>query len=449
MAHPDKGVRSKAALLIGRGLKNPAWISRRLMDKDGRVQANAVEALWAMDAAESRPVLLAALGSPNNRVVANAALGLHRLSDLKSVRVLLDLAQNSNPLFRASALWAIAETEDPRFIPFLQEQFKSSEGKLKLAVTRALSRIRRREKANSEKGTLQISVSKASVRADGSRNLELSLSSVGGDEITAVKPTEFALWEDGALIESYEIKLPNNPAALVIGMVAPRFLSNVDPYGNSVAASLKRGLGLKRPEDWWRIDRYAIEASAPDPDAPVDKSTLPYDDALLTQEVKTRQGFIADISQLEKVIAQPVSRERATPDVLAGIRRQIDAMDKSSGKRYLFVFVHSSSIDALDDPENLNPLKDLLKKEGISLHGICPEFAEKCTGFRDLCLSTPGGTFHNGGMDKLTDEFEETYRQLLNRYEIIYSLASKAEPAPVTLQVCCQYGVGRTEFSLA
>src|SRR5579864_2326653 len=99
MAHPDKAVRSKAALLIGRGIKNSAWISRRMMDKDARVQANALEALWTMDAAEARPVFTAALRSHNNRVVANAALGLYRLSDLKSIRALLDMAVHSDPLF--------------------------------------------------------------------------------------------------------------------------------------------------------------------------------------------------------------------------------------------------------------------------------------------------------------------------------------------------------------
>jgi hypothetical protein len=448
MAHPDKAVRSKAALLIGRGLRNRAWINRRMMDKDARVQANAVEALWTMDAAEARPVFTAALKSHNNRVVANAALGLYRLSDLKAVKALLDMAQHSDPLFRASALWAIAETEDPRFIPFLMEQFKLSQGKMKLAVTRALSRIRRREKANAEKGTIQIRISIANAKADGGRHVEFALSRSGGDEITSMKPTEFVLWEDGTLIENYQVKLPNNPAALVIGSVAPRFLSDSDPFGRAVAEGLKRCLALKRPEDWWRIDRYAVEAVATDPNAPVAKSCLPYDDALITQELKTRKGFIADVGQLEKAISLPVPRERTAADALQAIRRQIDAMDKSSGKRHLFVFVHESVVDALDDPENLKPVRQLIATEGISLRGICPAFSEKCEGFRDLCLSTPDGTFHSSSVDQLADEFEQTYRHLLNRYEIDYSLAAQPGAAQVILQVCSEYGVGRTGFAL-
>ena len=449
MVHPDKAVRSKAALLIGRALKNPAWISRRMMDKDARVQANAVEALWTMDATESRPIFLAGLRSQNNRVVANAALGLYRLSDLKAVRALLDMAQHPDPLFRASALWAIAETEDPRFIPFLMEQFKTSQGKIKLAVTRSLARIRRREKACAEKGALQIRISKMKTEPGGGRHIEFALSRTDGDEITSLRPTEFVLGEGGALIEDYEVKLPNNPAAMVIGIVAPRFLSDSDSYREAVGLSLKRGLLLKRPEDWWRIDRYSIEPLAADPNTPVEKSTLPYGDALITQDVKGRQGFVADAVHLEKVISHPVPRDRATEDVLAAIRRQIDAMDKSSGKRYVFVFVHHTSVDALDDPENLNPLTQLIQKEGITLYGFCPEGAERCEGFRDLCLSTPDGKFHSGAVDKLEEEFEQTYRHLLNRYEIRYSMPPKTEPTEITLQVFSEYGAGRTQFLLA
>ena len=129
MAHPDARVRSKAALLIGKSTKNTAWIGRSLMDKDARVQANAVEALWSLDAGEARPFLSTALRSRNHRVSANAALGLYRLSDVKVVRPLLDMVRHSDPLFQASGLWVIAETEDPRFIPFLMERFKTSQGK--------------------------------------------------------------------------------------------------------------------------------------------------------------------------------------------------------------------------------------------------------------------------------------------------------------------------------
>lgn len=284
---------------------------------------------------------------------------------------------------------------------------------------------------------------------DGGRRVEFGLSLPSGDEISSLKPTEFALWEGGLLIQDYDVKLPNNPAAFVVGFLVPRFLSNSDPYGKAVEDSLKRGLSLKRPDDWWRVDRYATEAVARDPNAPVEKTTLPYDDVFITQELKTRKGFIAEPGTLEKAITAAVPRERAASDILEAIQRQIDAMDKSSGKRHLFVFVHTSSVEALDDPENLKHLKPLIDKEGITLHGICPESPDKCKDFRNLCLSTPAGTFHGSSVEQVAAEFEQTYRHLLNRYWISYTVPAKAEAAPAILQLCSEYGVGRVEFALA
>ena len=144
MAHPDKLVRSKATLLIGRSTKNVAWLGRRFLDRDPRVQASAVEALWDVDPAESKALLWTASKSGYNRVVANALLGLYRIGEASAAQLLMDMARHPDPLFQASAYWAIAETGDASFLPFLSEQFKAASGKIRLAITRALACIRRR-----------------------------------------------------------------------------------------------------------------------------------------------------------------------------------------------------------------------------------------------------------------------------------------------------------------
>jgi HEAT repeat protein len=449
MSHADKTVRSKAALLIGRNTRNTAWIGRRLLDRDGRVQANAVEALWNLSADVARPMLTTALRSSHNRVIANAALGLYRICDLKAVRVLLDMAQHTNPVFRLSALWAMGETEDQRFLHFLMEQFKSTQGKMKLAVTRALSRIRRHEKLIAEKGTVAIHLFDASIQQDGRRRLAFALSHPGTTGFPGMKPTEFAVWEGGHLIEEYEVKLPSNPAVQVVGIVAPRFLSTADPYGDAVTASLTRCLKVKRSDDLWRLDRYDTETAAPAPGVTVERSSFPYDDSLLTQELKVRQSFISAADLLDKAISMPVAREKSASDALQAIKRQLDAMDKSSGKRHLFVFAHETSMDLLDDPENIKVLKKLVETKSFALHGICAGSSERCAGFRDLCSSAPEGTFIESSVDKIADELEELYRHLLNRFEINYPPPAGADPAPVSLQISGQYGSGNAEISLA
>jgi hypothetical protein len=150
MAYPDKVVRSKAALLIGQSSRNVARIAHRLLDRDPRVQSNAVEALWCLDAAVAKPHLLEALKSKHNRVFANAALGLYRLGDPDIIAVLLEATQHTNPVFRVSALWAIGQTQDACFLPVLMEQFKAAEGKPRLALAGAIARIRQRDKRGSD-----------------------------------------------------------------------------------------------------------------------------------------------------------------------------------------------------------------------------------------------------------------------------------------------------------
>jgi HEAT repeat protein len=447
MAHPDKIIRSKAALLIGRSGKNAAWIGRRFMDRDSRVQAAAVEALWSLEAADSRALLLTASKSKFNRVAANAVLGLYRIADLKAVRMLLDMArQREAPAFRISALWAIGETQDPRFLPFLLEQFKTSDGRIRLSVTRAMASIRRREKANAEAGTLRMRVWQARVSKDGKRRFNLVLSTQPARDLSLLGPREFALWEAGQLIEQYEAKLSAAPAALAVGFVAPRFTSNVDPYGNALALALSQASASKRPDDVWRIDRYSMEPPSQEAGEPREQSFLPYDDTIATQEVKMRHCFIASPDILAKVLAAETPRERAAPDIFGAIERQRDAIVKYSGKRQIFVFLHEGSAALFNDAERTAALKTLLTNEKIVLHGFAPGFSAACTAFRDTCLAVPEGTFNDSANDGLSDALGETYALLMNGCEISYQLPPGMEAGPVLLKVSSSLGSGQIEI---
>jgi hypothetical protein len=446
MAHPDRVVRSKAALLIGRSSKNAAWIGRRFMDRDFRVQASAVEALWALDPSESRSLLLTASKSKHNRVAANAILGLYRIADLKAVRLLMDMVrQREAAAFRISALWAIGETQDPRFLPFLMEQFKSSEGKIRLAVTRAMASIKRREKMNAEAGTLRFGVSEARISSDGKRRCALVLSSQPPRDLGTLTTLEFSLWEAGQLIEDYEVKLSATPAALAVGFVVPRFTSNSDPLGQALTPALTQCSASKRPHDLWRIDRYSLEAPKEEAQAAKEQSFLPYDDSIATQEIKMRHCFIASPDILGKAISTEVPRERAAADVFAAIQRQCDAIVKHSGKRHLFLFLQEDSAALLEDQDRLASLKTLLTKERILLHVFAPGLAAACAALRAMCLSIPECTFSDGPSGGLPEALAQTYSLLMNGCVISYQLSPSAEAGSTTLKVSSSVGAGQVE----
>lgn len=448
MAHPDRFVRSKATLLIGRSTKNVAWIGRRFLDNDARVQASAVEALWVVDEAESHPLLLTASKSKHNRVAANAALGLYRLADLKAITIMLDLARRPDPLFRISAYWAIGESQDPRFFSFLMEQFKTSQGRERLAVTRALGCIRRREKTLAQVDPLDIRVAYAHAGKEGERSIAFSLGSSRALDFTAMKATDFAVWENGALVEDFEIRLPNIAQVLAAGFVAPQFPSASDPYAQAVSAALNRSSALKRPDDVWRIDRYSIHTDQPGSETVREKTGLPYDEALMSPELKMRYSFIASPELLSKVVSAEVPSDRVAPDSFRALERQSAAIGKLTGKRHMFVFLHHDSNYALEDEARMRSLKELVAADRIVLHGFSPATDHLSTDFRGLCLSIPEGTFSNASLDELPTAVEEIYSVLTNACVITYRLAAGDDAGRVSLKVWSNLGAGQAEITL-
>jgi hypothetical protein len=435
MAYPDKIVRSKTALLIGRSTRNVNWMARRLLDRDPRVQASAVEAMWGLDAEETKPHFLAALKSSNNRVAANAALGLYLSGDATAMPVLLDLLRHTDPIFRRSALWAIGETRDERFLPILADYYKQAEGKLRLAAIGAMSRIRRGEKTAQEAGPLQIHVTQAAVHADGLRCLAVALSCHPARDLSGIQPAEFAVLENGRLIEDCLVRHVNPPAVLMVGFIVPWFAAGEDAYEKSAREGLLQCLSMKRPDDLWRIDRYSIESNAPTDGGPSEGSVISHDDTLLTPEVLAAHGCLSDPELLRKVVALAPPRERAAPGPVVAFQKQCDAFAKHSGNRHVFLFLHDTSgFELKQDPASAR-LGSIAQEGSVVLHGISADIGGQWSLFRDLCLTHPEGSFAESNVEGVVDSVVDAYANLCSRFEISYSLPASDAPAAVELKI--------------
>lgn len=445
MAYPDKIVRSKAALLIGKSTRNVAWIARRLLDRDPRVQASAVEALWGVDAEEAKPHFLSALKSANNRVAANAALGLYLCGDVTAMRILLEMLRHADPLFRLSALWAIGETRDERFLPVLSEHYKHAEGKLRLATVGAMSRIRRREKAPHATDALQLHMSQAAAQTDGLRRLAFALSCHPARDLSGIKPTEFAVWENGTLVEEYEVRPVSPPVHFTAGFVVPWFESGDDAYEKIVREGLRQCLAMKRRNDLWRIDRYSIELDAPADEKSAQDIPIPYDDSVVTPEVKTAHGCASDPELIKRVLALPAPRERAAPGPIAAIQWQCAAFGKRSA-RHIFLFLHDMPGSDLKQDAAIARLKALALENSVVLHAVCPDIAGDWALLRELCLSNPEGSFTETKLDGMVDGLVDAYANLCSRFEICYSRPASDEPGIVKLKISSVFG--QTELSV-
>ncbi len=443
MSYPDSAVRSKSAFLIASSSKSVALVGRLLLDDDVRVQANAVEALWTFDADEAHSLLTTAARSKTPRVAANAAVGLYRIGDLSSLRLLFNMANRENPASRTSAAWAMGETGDPRFLPFLTAWFPRSTGEERVNLLQALGRIRRREKSLADAGSIDVRVWSASVKG-GKRSLALTLRSEDKPDLSGIKPTQFSLWEGGTLVEDYQIWAQPNPALIIFGFVVPRFSSAADPYAMAVLDGIGRCLAYKRAEDLWRVDRYLTEART-EPGAVLEKAALPYEESLLGAFAKTHQrGFLGAAEALRKILDTPGSKDRAADDAIAAFDRQSDAMIKFSGKRKLFLFLAAQGAGRVE--RHMARLKSYVAGERITLHGIAPKGASGVEDFQSICLASEGGSFSTLAPEDIAGEVDRIYAQSTNRFEATYVISGQAAQAG-SVRISSASGCGRAEFS--
>lgn len=453
MAYPNKAIRAKAALLIGQSTRNVGWIARRLLDRDPRVQASAVEALWGLDPDEAKPHFLSALKSSNNRVAANAALGLYWTGDVTAVRILREMSQHEETLFRLSALWAMGETRDERFLPVLNDYYKEASGQLRLAAMGAMSKIRRHDIEAHQAGEVQIHVSQATEQSGGERHLAFALSHHPARDLSGIRPTDFAIWEDGTLIEDYRLKSDSGAALLMVGFVAPWAASGDEPYEKALREAWRQCLCMKRRDDMWRIDRYSIEIHPPADEKSAQESLAPYDDSLVTTEVKASHGCISDPQLIGRVLALPAPSNRAAADPLTALQRQTDVLANRGGKRHVFLFLHEMSGADLQQEASLVRLRTMAQENSVVFHGLSPDVAGKWPQLRDLCLANPEGSFAETTLDGMVDGLVDAYANLRNRFEIIYAHPSPSEQNTaggkrVKLKVSSAQGFGETEVAL-
>jgi hypothetical protein len=135
---PDPVLRSKVALLMGRGTKSVGWA---LTERDPRVRANAIEAAWGSDSRHTRGFLWELTKDSHNRVAGNALLALFRLGETASVAALLKMAAHASPMFRATAAWVMGQTQDALFLAALGRMETDSDEHVRRNASQAIARI--------------------------------------------------------------------------------------------------------------------------------------------------------------------------------------------------------------------------------------------------------------------------------------------------------------------
>jgi HEAT repeat protein len=114
--HGNRRISSKAALLLGRRIRNREWVERHLTAQDARIRANVIEALWGLDAPYARKIMQECVQDNHNRVAGNALFGLHLLGHKDVCRHLQDMMKDPRAEFRSTAAWVMGKAGSREFM---------------------------------------------------------------------------------------------------------------------------------------------------------------------------------------------------------------------------------------------------------------------------------------------------------------------------------------------
>jgi len=202
MRHPNPRIRSKAALLVGRKSRNPKWIDRIQDEPDCRVRANAIESLWGMDFEGAKEVMLAAARDKHTRTAGNGMVGLYRLGSLESLALMAGGAASEDPAMRASSVWAMGETGDPRFLKILAPLMAQT-GIVGSNAFKALGKIQHLRAASLAAQAWTITPLHRRLLENGDFEIGVTVTREDGTGVTSLHPLNFVLVENGLPVLHY------------------------------------------------------------------------------------------------------------------------------------------------------------------------------------------------------------------------------------------------------
>ena len=265
LRQPDPRLRSKAALLIGRTNRSTQGVAQAAWEPDARVRANCVEALWGVDTEAARAALWAASNDPSNRVQGNALLGLYRLGDAASIGPLVRMSAHAEPLFRATAAWAMAETGDPRFLSILAPLVGEPDAIARRHVFRAISILNKAVSSLAEAPPLRVALGQTYCQPEGVRLVRAAVSLPGGGEVEELRPTGIVLWQGPRMIAEYSVRRPRSPARLALAVALPALRAFTQPSCVALEQGAQACLELQRPPDRLAIVRFGQTPPEADP----------------------------------------------------------------------------------------------------------------------------------------------------------------------------------------
>lgn len=420
IAHPDSRVRSKATLLVGRGNKNHRWVEQRMGEPDARVRAKAVESIWGVTGEGARAVFFGALQDNDHRVTGNGLIGLYRMGDPISIELMLEMACNPAETLRATAAWAMGQSNDTRFLPPLGKMIRETSSLVRASVFRAIAQLKQEQSRQSGAARLQFCVLDVAIDALNVVRIRFALRATDGNAVSGLAPTQFVPALNGELVRRYQVRESVHMQSAAVGFLVPRSV------GGGRIATEDAILGLlphKRRADNWAVLSYESAGFPEVQDAP-------------EPELK----FISDTNQIRHALTTHLSRLSAAADLPSGFRAICDAFGTSKNvRRMIWIFPpppHRFDCGAAEE---------ILRSV---YHARCALYCIGCEyvpAIAAVCERSGGAFVLARTPDELGCQIESVYLNLFSRYELTCEALPGSE---LSLDALSSEGVVRTTITV-
>lgn len=412
LRHRDSRIRSKATLLLGKTNKNSSWVLTQLNDPDARIRANAVESLWSAHGESPRAVYWAALSDPDNRVVGNALVGLYRLGDPTSIALLAGMLEHAETDFQLTAIWAIGETEDPRFHSLLQKLLRTAEPATRGRILRALSKITLR-RARMAGQSLQLQVAPMQAES-GFRACRVAVRGSNGNPISGLKPTQFAIWENGILASDFDVQFQPRNTPVAVAFALPDEDAQTPIYDNALRICNSQ----RAPADRWLILRYQDGAeTAPGP------------------SLEPTEALQPDFIHRRPAAGKP-------PNITRAMEVLIGSVSGAKGSRHVVVLHRPSDKQA--NPVAPLPAMDAARANNITIHVIAES---EHPVLRQLATGTGGAFLAAADPMQRGQLLQDLYATLNESYSIKYCKPeAAAREVSIKLEVYSDEGLAEKTF---
>lgn len=404
--HPDERLRSKVALLCGPLGRGYAKRIESLKDKDPRVRANAVEALWGRKDPESIQLLREASRDPHHRVAANAYYGLYLGGDVSAIRGILKLARETDLPRQLAGIWLLGQTGDPRFLPIIQENLAVKTGRTKFSLLNAGRKIKKRMDDLRMKPQLEPDILHFE-RADNGRVrcvFQLRRSNgvlLGPEELMG---TQVLVQDNDLKVDQYLFEARGGEASMHAVFFVPLRTGVDNAFAQSLVSSMEKAIATKREADFWAVTKYMLHAGGIEP---------------------FQANFVGDKSTLETEQLRAV--KGAAESFARGIDKLVRTYPSDSVRRHLVAIV-DPECDPGAAPEELSAL---LEQHRVMLSIVCCRELEPAleTGWRQACFGSKGLFIAVASYKDLEGLMGRLTKALLMNFYLTYQLG-RAMPVP-------------------